>query len=136
MVSGFEYVSRVQRRAIERARARARDTRRRRKREERKKYEIQIKKEEEAKVKVEREEQAKAEAARKMKAAEALKVKSAITIQKVFRGFLTRSIVFPLLLEQRRLNAEADRIRLNQRMDAALTMQSFARGWKSRRNLR
>ena len=42
----------------------------------------------------------------------------------------------PLLLEQRRLNAEADRIRLNQRMDAALTMQAWARGWKHRRNLR
>lgn len=109
---------------------------RRRKREERKKYEVQIKKEEDAKAEAERAAQAKAEAARKMKAAEALKVKSAIAVQKVFRGFLTRSIVFPLLLEQRRLNAEADRIRLHQRMDAALTMQSFARGWKSRRNLR
>ena len=79
---------------------------------------------------------AQAEAARKAKAFEALQVKSAVAIQKVFRGFLTRSIVFPLLLEQRRLNAEADRIRLNQRMDAALTMQAWARGWKHRRNLR
>ena len=109
---------------------------RRRKREERKKYEVQIKKEAEAKAKAEAEMQAKAEAARKAKAFEALQVKSAVAIQKVFRGFLTRSIVFPLLLEQRRLNAEADRIRLNQRMDAALTMQAWARGWKHRRNLR
>ena len=109
---------------------------RRRKREERKKYEVQIKKEQESKAKVEKEKQSKVEATRKMKAAEALKIRSAIQVQKVFRGFLTRSIVFPLLLEQRRLNAEADRIRLHQRMDAALTMQSFARGWKSRRNMR
>jgi hypothetical protein len=97
---------------------------------------VEQRKAEEAQGRAEKEKAARQEALRKQRALDELKRASAVRIQKIFRGFLTRSIVYPLLLEQRRLNAEADRIRLHQRMDAALTVQAAVRGWRERRNLR
>jgi hypothetical protein len=79
---------------------------RRRRREERKKFEITLQKEQERERKAENEKAMMQEKQKKQRELEEQKIQCATLIQATFRGYLTRTIVFPLLLEQRRLNAE------------------------------